>query len=201
MRKQSVLSMSRAVCIYLIVMAQWLRVKPVRRSTIPRTNRHVMKRFALGQNTVDVDRNAIQRKNETFRISTREMEVLDYLANNGRVVSRTELLENVWADVVVNSEVVTLTISRLRSVLGDDSRRPQIIETIPKKGYRLMVTPEVTATTAKPHRSVLRSGWFWVGTLTCLLLVMIALFSVVRTEYGKLESERGADVVVEEATK
>jgi DNA-binding winged helix-turn-helix (wHTH) protein len=160
-----------------------------------------MKRFALGQNTVDVDRNAIQRKNETFRISTREMEVLDYLANNGRVVSRTELLENVWADVVVNSEVVTLTISRLRSVLGDDSRRPQIIETIPKKGYRLMVTPEVTATTAKPHRSVLRSGWFWVGTLTCLLLVMIALFSVVRTEYGKLESERGADVVVEEATK
>ena len=161
----------------------------------------MMKRFTLGQNTVDVDRNAIQRKNETIRISTREMEVLDYLANNGRVVSRTELLENIWADVVVNSEVVTLTISRLRSVLGDDSRRPQIIETIPKKGYRLMVTPEVTGTTANPHRSVLRSGWFWVATLTFLLLVMIALFSIVRTEYGRLESERGADAAVEEATE
>ena len=67
------------------------------------------------------------------------MEVLMLLAEHGdRVVSREELLKAVWASVVVGDEALTQSIIKLRRALGDDPRAPSYIETIPKRGYRLI---------------------------------------------------------------
>ncbi len=57
----------------------------------------------------------------------------------GRVVSREALLESVWADVVVNEEVLTRAVSELRTLLGDVGRPRRYVATIPRKGYRLLV--------------------------------------------------------------
>lgn len=72
------------------------------------------------------------------------MDVLVTLAaREGAVVSRRALIESVWAEVAVGEEVLTRAISILRRALGDDARRPRVIETVFKRGYRLMtpVTP------------------------------------------------------------
>jgi TolB-like protein/Tfp pilus assembly protein PilF len=65
--------------------------------------------------------------------------VLVLLADRvGRVVSREELFVAVWPGVVVCDEALTQTIIKLRRALGDNSRAPSYIETISKRGYRLI---------------------------------------------------------------
>jgi TolB-like protein/DNA-binding winged helix-turn-helix (wHTH) protein/Tfp pilus assembly protein PilF len=67
------------------------------------------------------------------------MDVLMVLAHcAGTVVTRDELLARVWPGVVVGDEAVSQSIIKLRRALGDDSRTPTYIETIPKRGYRLI---------------------------------------------------------------
>jgi len=67
------------------------------------------------------------------------MQVLVYLADHpGDVISRQAILDTVWSDVVVGDEVVSRSISTLRKAFDDNPRTPQVIETIPKGGYRLI---------------------------------------------------------------
>ena len=102
------------------------------------------------------------------------------------VASREELLNSVWAGVVVNDDTLTLAISRLRRAFADDPRRPRYIETIPTKGYRLVAAAEVAdrADAGRAARSVRR---YKIGMVLLLVLVLLAsaMFITVRSEYGK----------------
>lgn len=62
-------------------------------------------------------------------------------ARAGEVVSRDTLLEAVWHGKVVTEESLTRAISELRKALGDKANTPSYIQTIPKKGYRLLCNP------------------------------------------------------------
>lgn len=67
------------------------------------------------------------------------MELLVFLADRrGEVIRRDELLEVIWPGVVVGDETLTQAITKLRRALGDDARAPRYIETISKRGYRLL---------------------------------------------------------------
>ena len=67
------------------------------------------------------------------------MDVLVLLARNqGQVVSRREILDSVWADVVVGDEVVSRAISLLRKELADDQKTPRYLKTVSKRGYCLV---------------------------------------------------------------
>lgn len=72
-------------------------------------------------------------------VEPRVMAVLAYLARRpGEVVSRDELLDTVWADVVVNEDALTRAVSELRKLFGDDPREPSVVQTIRGRGYRLI---------------------------------------------------------------
>src|ERR1700686_5828097 len=67
------------------------------------------------------------------------MGVLVCLAQHaGQSVSKEDLLQTVWPDTFVGDDVLKGFISELRRVLEDDAREPTIIQTIPKRGYRLV---------------------------------------------------------------
>ena len=88
---------------------------------------------------VDVDSNRIQSGQQDIKLESRVMSLLVYLAENqGSVVSREQLEADVWSGRVISYDALTSCITRLRRVLGDDSRNPVYIETVPKKGYRLI---------------------------------------------------------------
>jgi len=53
-----------------------------------------------------------------------------------QMVTKTELIDAVWADAHVIDAVLTVAISQLREALGDDARQPRFIETIHRRGYR-----------------------------------------------------------------
>ncbi|HMB54514.1 MAG TPA: transcriptional regulator, partial [Thermoanaerobaculia bacterium] len=82
------------------------------------------------------------RGGEVVRLEPKVMAVLVELARRpGRVVGKEELLAAVWPDVTVTEDAVWRSIATLRRVLDDDSRAPRFIETLPRRGYRLLETP------------------------------------------------------------
>lgn len=103
--------------------------------------------FQVADWHVDIDANRIQSRNETdgdtdkqdIKLESKVMALLVYLAKNqGSVVSREQLEAEVWTDRVISYDALTSCITRLRKALGDSSRNPVYIETVPKKGYRLI---------------------------------------------------------------
>ncbi len=96
-------------------------------------------RLQIGDWWVEPAANELGRSGETVRIEPKAMQVLTTLAeSSGRVVSREELLSGVWPGVIVGDEALTQTIIKLRKALGDNPRSPSYIETISKRGYRLI---------------------------------------------------------------
>jgi TolB-like protein/DNA-binding winged helix-turn-helix (wHTH) protein len=81
----------------------------------------------------------LRQGSELQRVEPKVAEVLVYLAQRaGQVVSRDELLTAVWPGVVVGDDALTQAVIKLRKALGDDAKRPAYIETLAKRGYRLI---------------------------------------------------------------
>lgn len=96
----------------------------------------------------------LKRGDEIVRLEPKVMGVLNHLAAHaGEVVSRDDLLDAVWPDVIVTENVLSRCVSELRRALGDDPRNPTLIETIPKAGYRLLlpIEPMAPPILARPH--------------------------------------------------
>ena len=94
--------------------------------------------FVVAECRVDPESNSVARGNEVFRLEPKAMHVLVHLAARaGRVVTRMELEESVWAGVIVGPDALTNAIIKLRKALGDDARSPRDIETVPNTGHRL----------------------------------------------------------------
>jgi TolB-like protein/Tfp pilus assembly protein PilF len=71
------------------------------------------------------------------------MQVLVCLIEHaGDPVTKEELFQAVWPNTFVSDDVLKRSISDLRQVFEDDSREPRFIETIPKRGYRLVASVE-----------------------------------------------------------
>jgi len=79
-------------------------------------------------------------------IRPRAFDLLAALARHpGRLVTRNELLEQVWAGRVVEAGNIAAQIAAVRRALGGD-----LIDTVPGHGYRLVVQPAATTTEALP---------------------------------------------------
>lgn len=81
---------------------------------------------------------------EPVRVRRKAMDVLCALAEGGgQVVERDALLSAVWGPTAVTDEPLTSTIGELRRLLGErQGEERRYIETIPKRGYRLLVEVE-----------------------------------------------------------
>jgi len=79
------------------------------------------------------------------------MEVLLCLAQHpGETLSKGQLLQAVWPNVFVTEDVLKRCIAQLRRAFDDDARNPHIIETIPKRGYRLVASVSAPAAATPP---------------------------------------------------
>ena len=95
--------------------------------------------FQVADWYVNANTNRIHNDIQDIKLETKVMTLLVYLAQHqGHVISRSQLEADVWTDRVISYDALTSCITRLRKVLGDDSRKPRYIETVPKKGYRLI---------------------------------------------------------------
>jgi len=93
----------------------------------------------IGDWRVDPASGQISRNGETARLEARTMRLLLCLAEHaGEVVSIDELLNQAWSGVTVSSDSVYQAVASLRRLLGDDSKQPAYIATVPRLGYRMV---------------------------------------------------------------
>lgn len=101
----------------------------------------------FGPFRIDQQRQEVTRGGVRLKLQGKVYQVLlTLLEKPGEVVTREELRIRLWpADTHVNYDAnVNTTVNKLRQALGDSTDKPLYIETIPRKGYCLLVQPEVT---------------------------------------------------------
>jgi DNA-binding winged helix-turn-helix (wHTH) protein/tetratricopeptide (TPR) repeat protein len=115
----------------------------------------------VGDWVVDDQTDTIARGELRRKLERRAMAVLTHLAERaGQVVSKDELLDSVWGGAAVSDHSVAIAISQLRRALDDAHSPAKYIETIPKRGYRLVatVTDPPVENQMTPDRRLLLAG-------------------------------------------
>ena len=111
--------------------------------------------FRIGQWLVQPTLNSISDNESSKRVEPKMMQVLVHLAAHaGQVVSKEQLMGAAWPDTFVTDDVLLRCISELRKALSDDPREPRFIQTIAKKGYRLIAPVEWMDRSAEAARGV-----------------------------------------------
>ena len=96
-------------------------------------------RFRIAGWTVDPATNRVSRGEEETKLEPKVMGVLMHLcARPNEVVTREELEASVWKGSVVGYDTLTGAVQKLRRTFDDDPKEARFIETISKKGYRLV---------------------------------------------------------------
>jgi transcriptional activator of cad operon len=124
----------------------------------------------IGDWCVNPSTGQLSRGSEMHRLEARTMRLLMYLANRaGETVSIEELLDQVWAGVVVTQDSVYQAITSLRRLLGDDARQPRYIATVPRLGYRLVAQVTPWSDESQVHAISLRARrWPWMALVAAL---------------------------------
>ena len=109
------------------------------------------------------------------------MEVLVCLASRpgGEPASKEAILKIVWPDTFVTEDVLTRSISELRRVFQDDARQPKFIQTIPKRGYRLVAPLELASGNSSEATSAIRRPLLAKSLAAASALVLLVVLSLV----------------------
>jgi adenylate cyclase len=151
----------------------------------------------VGAWTLEPDLNQLSAAGKTVKVEPKSMAVLLCLASRaGQVVSRETLLAEAWPGVIVGDDSLTQVIIKLRKALEDDPDRPAYIQTVTKRGYRLVasVSREVEMRAFPVPRRSGRAYWIAGGCGLAFLLASGVWWSANRHAARPLPS---ADPVAE----
>jgi len=102
--------------------------------------------FQFGKFQLDTLARTLRREEEIVVLNRRAFDVLLYLVQNpGKVLTRKELLNNVWADTFVDENSLAQSISALRRALEEKPGDNSYIATLPGRGYQFIVPVQVPA--------------------------------------------------------
>jgi DNA-binding winged helix-turn-helix (wHTH) protein/TolB-like protein len=134
--------------------------------------------FWIGDYIVDSKRNRVAGPAGETVLQPKVIDVLCALAERPcEVLSRSELIDRVWGKEYGADESLTRAISQLRKAFGDAREVPQVIETISKRGYRLMTMPVAVGIGASSSRRSSRRLIF-AGILAVALIIGAGLLAL-----------------------
>jgi DNA-binding winged helix-turn-helix (wHTH) protein len=111
----------------------------------------------FGPFQIDQQRQEVTKSGSRLRLQGKVYQVLLALVEKqGDVLTREELRLRLWPNEThVNYDAnVNTTVNKLRQALGDSCDKPVYIETVPRKGYCLVVQPEFAEFPAAPGPAV-----------------------------------------------
>ncbi len=95
--------------------------------------------FRFGDFALDIREHTLKHSEHPIYLRPKSFDTLAFLVERqGRLVTKDELLERLWANVVVTDGTLTHCIEEIRNAIGDDPRDPQFIQTVPRVGYRFI---------------------------------------------------------------
>jgi Tol biopolymer transport system component/DNA-binding winged helix-turn-helix (wHTH) protein len=150
-------------------------------------------RVQFGSFEVDMKSGELRRNGTRIRLQEQPFQILALLLERpGEVVTREELQGRLWpADTYVDFDhSLNAAVRRLRDALGDSAENPRFVETVARRGYRLLVpvvVPGNGAITTSPLPEVVsertqgasfhRRTWWIAGTVSAAILVGAGLFA------------------------
>jgi len=113
-----------------------------------------MTKHIIGAWTFESGANELHRDGKRRRLEHRAAATLELLCRRpGEIVTTEDILAEVWNGRAISPNSIPVVISDLRQALEDDARSPRYIETVAKRGYRLMgERPAQTPITASKSR-------------------------------------------------
>ena len=98
--------------------------------------------ISFGRFRLDLAQRELRRDKRLVRLGSRALDILCVLASaGGKVVSKDELMVQVWAGVVVEEHNIQVHISALRRAFEEDGDGESWIVTVPGRGYRFLGSP------------------------------------------------------------
>jgi len=126
--------------------------------------------FSVGECRVFPAGNELQRGEMRVQLEPKVMALLLHLADHaGHTVSREQLFAAVWPGVVVSDDTLTQAVIKLRKALGDSAKNARYIQTVPKRGYRLLATVELSPEEA-PSPPAIQAKRIWLLVIVALLV-------------------------------
>lgn len=115
--------------------------------------------YFLGEWQLCVRSNALIRGHNRIDLENRLVLLLVFfIENKGAVLDKERILKTIWPGKVVNEDSLAVAISHLRKALGDNSRAPRYIKTIPGVGYQLIADAGVITTEEKESHNSLNAS-------------------------------------------
>ena len=146
-------------------------------------------RIKVGSWLVEPELNRVSRGGHEVAVEPRVLDVLLYLASRaGQVCSKDEIIRNVWTETFVTDEALWHCISQLRKIFGDDARSPNHIETVYKRGYRLVAPVETLGEGPSAVSAPQFVSEIW-GRALLAIGVMLAVAGLVYLEPFRTESQ------------
>jgi DNA-binding winged helix-turn-helix (wHTH) protein len=88
---------------------------------------------------LDIGRHELRRDGEVIKVEPQVFDVLVALADRrGQLVTKNDLLDEVWGDRFVSESALTSRIKAARQAVGDDGRQQRVIKTVHGRGYRFV---------------------------------------------------------------
>ena len=102
--------------------------------------------YVFGAYTLDTQRYELRRAGEPLPLEPKVFDVLTYLVQHcDRLVSKDELLEQVWCGAIVGEAALVRCIVAARKAIGDRPETPPIIQTVRSRGYRFVAPVTIAA--------------------------------------------------------
>jgi DNA-binding winged helix-turn-helix (wHTH) protein len=107
--------------------------------------------LAFGDHRLDIKRRELHRGTELIELEPKVFDLLAFLVQHrDRVVSKEDLLQEVWGGRIVSESALTTRINAVRRALGDDGIAQRLVRTFTRKGIRFV--GEVTEISDPPRR-------------------------------------------------
>ncbi|HEU0140084.1 MAG TPA: winged helix-turn-helix domain-containing protein [Bryobacteraceae bacterium] len=130
--------------------------------------------FSVGAWRVRPELNSLIQDGREIHITPKAMDVLVYLAQRpGQVVPKEAILQDLWAGLSVTDDALTRCIGEIRRAVNDTARQPAFIETVAKRGYRILLP--VTCDPANGSGAPASQKWRWIAPAAGFALLAILL--------------------------
>ena len=107
-------------------------------------------RYSFSDCILDVDAHIFTRSGEVVAIEPQVFDLLCLLAEqSGTLVTRDQMVEKIWNGRIVSEATIDGRVAAARRAVGDDGRKQEVIQTVPRRGIRLVVSAEREQETAK----------------------------------------------------
>jgi hypothetical protein len=121
--------------------------------------------------TVDLKTGVVLTNSDRLIIRSKTLQVMVKLIElRDRIVTKQELLDDIWHDVVVQEQVLAQSVKELRDIFGSD-----IIKTFPRSGYQWVAS--LTSHCDQNRFAVFKKPFFQIGMIVVMLLLAVVFFS------------------------